>query len=519
MSVHSSDLKTASFLQERHSVPLDLCAQKLKRSVSSIKRSIACINEFLPESRQILITNNQAVFQMNYREYLDFVSSLAFQDFCPSRQERLHVMAIYAFLNFSLNMTHLYQTLYLSPGTKKKDSQAFSEWLEQYELYTEVLPRRGIRVLGSERRFRILVTDLLSKCLELDSNFMPTLRRANNPLQTLLASYFLVKADSGLKRANEVIRAFIDRTKCRISYASAKFLYLYLGCAFHRMDAGFFIPSVTPLDLSIRDYALIDDNTNENAFFNSLISSLDTDPPIIPHDNEKLRILSRELIESVQNHIITYILNDHRVYEDVYRYLHKCIIRNTQNFTFYDNKLEDTHFHYHLLYDVLKSEISACESSYQITISPSQIASLTLIFRTYTDKNKLAGRNQKRLVVVTNSSMEKILFFIGKMKLTFDVRLIDVININELHRIQNLSYDYLIVFSNRISMLLAENGYSSLKLNFYLTEDDLRLLEKSGFSTSRRKIRVSSFLNATTGMDRETLSRYLLSQYEDFFME
>lgn len=97
MSIHSSDLKTASFLQERHSVPLDLCAQKLKRSVSSVKRSIT-------------------------------------------------------FLNFSLNMTHLYQTLYLSPGTKKKDSQAFSKWLNQYELYTEVLPRRGVRAFYTVKK-------------------------------------------------------------------------------------------------------------------------------------------------------------------------------------------------------------------------------------------------------------------------------------------------------------------------------------------------------------------------------
>ena len=67
MSIYSSDLKTASFRQERHSVPLDLCAQKLKRSVSSVKRSIA-------------------------------------------------------FLNFSLNMTHLYQTLYLTRHKEKRQS-------------------------------------------------------------------------------------------------------------------------------------------------------------------------------------------------------------------------------------------------------------------------------------------------------------------------------------------------------------------------------------------------------------
>ena len=68
MSIHSSDLKTASFLQERHSVPLDPVRPEIKT-----------------ECQQ-----------------------------CQAQS--------YAFLNFSLNMTHLYQTLYLTRHKEKRQS-------------------------------------------------------------------------------------------------------------------------------------------------------------------------------------------------------------------------------------------------------------------------------------------------------------------------------------------------------------------------------------------------------------
>ena len=68
------------------------------------------------------------------------------------------------------------------------------------------------------------------------------------------------------------------------------------------------------------------------------------------------------------------------------------------------------------LYDILSSAISDYEETYQTRLNHFQIASLTLIFRKFTNRNKLAGRNRKKLVIVTNSSIEKIDFFMERMK-------------------------------------------------------------------------------------------------------
>lgn len=80
------------------------------------------------------------------------------------------------------------------------------------------------------------------------------------------------------------------------------------------------------------------------------------------------------------------------------------------------------------------------------------------------------GRNQKHLAIVTNSSVEKVGFFMEKLKLQVDVLLAGIININEIYLVEQMDYDYLIVFSNRISSMLAERDYPCLKLHFYLTK-------------------------------------------------
>ncbi|MCD8121823.1 MAG: helix-turn-helix domain-containing protein [Clostridiales bacterium] len=518
MGIHYYDLQTASLIQEKHSMSLVECGRRMNRSVSSVKNSIAAVNAYLPPEKQILINDYHAVFQMTYTEYLEFIRSLTLDDYYSSQSERLDIIAVYAFFNETLNMTHLYDTLRISLSTKKKDSRALSEWLADRNLSTEVVPRAGIRIVGDEILYRICVSNILYQYVEVDRDFNLTFRHANNPWQLLIVRYYLVKADAQLERTRAALTRLIDSNHCRISYASVKFLYIYLSCAYFRLDAGHALTTVKTLPVSLHDYQL-SENPPENEFVNQLISSLDFISQVLPPFNETLSSLSTRMIQEVQNQIITRILDDHCIYEEVYSFLHKCIIRNHYHFSFYDNKLEETREYYHNLYDVLKTAVKPFEEFYGLPLSHFQISSLTLIFRKFITKNKLAGRNQKRLVIVTNSSMEKVGFFMEKLKLRADVLLKEVIHINELYLLEQIDYDHLIVFSNRIATMLSDLGYDCIKLHFYLGEEDYQLLFRHGFSTSRRKLKASSFVAEISGVSSNHMTRYLLEHYEDFFME
>ena len=518
MGIHSYDLQICAVIQEKHSLSLEELSSLSGRSLSSVKRSIAAVNEHLPAQQQIILSGSSALFQMSYKEYLSFIQSLTLEDYYPSQAERINIMSVYAFFNQVLNMTHLYETLRFSLTTKKKDSHALSSWLKSQGLSTTVVPKAGIRIVGDELLLRICIVNILSPYLEVDQDFHLTMRLANNPIQSMMTEYFLVKADADLEAARDIISRLIRKGQFRISYASIKFLYLYLGCAHFRAASGHPLTKLPSLPVPVKDYALTEVPL-ENTFLNHLISALDFSTNVMPPINEKLLSITHGLISQVQERIITQICSDHLIYEEVYTYLHKCIIRNIYHFSFYDNKLEETQYHYHNLYDVIKASTGSYERNYGIRLSHFQIATLTLIFRKFVNKNKLAGRNQKRLVIVTNSSIEKIGFFMEKLKFRVDAKLVSVIHINELYLLKEMEYDCLIVFSNRIASMLEERGYSCLKLNFYLTNEDFSHLDSLGFSTSRRKLKASALARELQHMSPEEMEAYLLAHYSDYFLE
>lgn len=518
MGIHFNDLQTASLIQEKHSITLADCARSLGRSVSSIKRSISAANEYLPPNKEILIENNCAVFQMSYQAYMDFIQSLSLDDYIPSQDERLDIMAVYGFLNPAINLSRLYDSLHISMSTKKKDSRALSQWLREQGLMTQVIPKTGISITGSEIRFRMCVCNILHNYIEVDRDFNLTLRKANNPWQSMIAEYYIVKAQEDIRQAKSLLQHLTGTFHYRISYTSVKFLYIYVSCSYFRLNAGHLVEVPASLPVTVTAHHLLE-HPQEDDFLDQLISSLDFTTRVLPPDDEQLLSISLEMIRRVQEQILTWISDDHNVPEDVFAYLHKCIIRNAYHFSFYDNKLEETRQQYNNLYDVVRKASIPFEQSYGITLSHFQTSTLTLIFRKYINRNKLRGRNQKRLVIVTNSSVEKVGFFMEKLKLQVDVLLAGVININEIYLVEQMEYDYLIVFSNRIASMLAELDYPCLKLHFYLTKDDIELLFSLGFSTSKRKIKTAYFIEEIQNMDKEQLKQYLLQEYDDFFLE
>lgn len=313
--------------------------------------------------------------------------------------------------------------------------------MKTQNLGTEVVPKTGVRIVGDELTFRICVTSILSRYLEVGQDFHLTRRLANHPLQTMIAEYFLIRSDAEIQTVRTQLMQLIEILPFSNFLCVCKVpVYLSVLRVFpsaFRASAGDF-PGAARSGTGL--------SSDEAHCGKYLCQSSDFLPGfstrVMPPVNEHLFAITRELVRKVQNNIITRICDDRFIYEEVYAYLHKSLIRNTYHFSFYDNKLEETKEQYHRLYDILSNAISDYEETYQTRLSHFQIASLTLIFRKFTNRNKLAGRNRKKLVIVTNSSIEKIDFFMERMKFRVDVELLDVININELYLLEKLDYDF-----------------------------------------------------------------------------
>lgn len=517
MSTNRFELKLAGYIQEKNGITLAKLGQHFLRSPSSLRRNLANINRYLPEERQFCIEKEAIANQLTYTDYIHFISGLSLCDYAPSQPERISLMLAHAFFDLSLNMRALYDTLDLSPTTKKKDSRQLSDLLESHALSTQILPGKGIRVLGDEIAFRVLLVSIISGLLEINAEDDLCGRLANTPIERMLFDYFSEICAPEIRTAKPLLLSFLSTNQLRLSYPCKKFLYIYLAIAAYRTQRQLIVTTPPEIPLQIPLCPLLTDE-NENQFLGCLIVSLDYNVKLdLPRD-EQLTEITQTFITAVQENIITKFHHPDTVFTEIYDYLYKSILRNKYNYHFYDNKLEDTKQQIAKLYGIIARAAQPMEKAYGQKLSSLQISTLTLIFKRLINENKVIGRNSKRIVVVTNSATEKVAFFIASMKRYVDIKLIDSIHINELYRLDDLSYDVLITFSNRISTLLLQNNYQPLKLNFYLTREDTDKLFALGFSSSKRKLIADKLINEIAGMTRAETKSFLLRSYPDYFL-
>jgi len=518
ISINKFELKLTSFLQEKNQLNLIEGECIFSKTASSLKRNIININKYLPQGKCFVIEGNNILNTLTYKDYIHFVQSISINDYISSQSERISLMAVYSFLNLFLNMTKLYQELGMSLTTKKKDSKKLTDFITNKQLAIELLPKKGVRIIGEETAYIILISSIIAPLSEVDSSDSLISRKANNPLEKMIYDYFQTKAYEEINDAKKSLTTFINDNKLRMSYSSKKFLYIYLTLSKFRKNRGFLLEKENCINFNIHNYKVLDHSTNET-FLNVLISSLDFTSKIsIPLDNS-LKEITDALICEIQKNIITRFYSHDSLFEEIYCYLYKSIIRNRYNYNFYDNKLDDTHKEFSNLFSIVNKAISLVEKNVKIILTRSQISTLTLIFRKFIMENKIIARNSKNVIIVTNSAVEKTSFFIETLRHNLDITVVGNININELHEIKNLDYDFIITFSNRIATLLEDKNYICIKLNFYLHQNDIQMLLNLGFSSnSRRKILSNVFLEEISNKSIEEIRALLLEKYSSHFL-
>lgn len=513
-------MKITSYLQEKNWLDLSDSEQIFQRSINSLKRHLSNINRYLPEDKSFIMDGNIVKSNLKYTDYIQFVSKLSLQDYISSQEERITMIIVLSFFTKNLNTSKLYEEIGISLTTKKKDLKALSEYLTKRHLNIKTIPAKGIQIEGMECTYRILATSILVSLIEINDKEVLINRKANNPIQKYLVDSFFKVIKSDIDHSKVLVDKFFQNNPFRMSYNSKKFFYLYILLSLFRMKHNHFIKARKDIDLYVHKWLFFDyEDETENNFLDYIIASLDYNenaPYII---DEQLSKITKHFIDEIQQNIITTFHQFQPLFKDVYTYLYKCIIHSQYGFNFYDNKLDDTYKFLPGLFSTVSKKIKILEDQYNIQFTQSQISTLTLIFRKFIMENKVIGRNTKRIVIVTNSAIEKTNFFIENLRHYLDITVIDIININELYLIEKLNYDMIITFSNRIATLLAEQNFSCVKLKFYFDQKDIDILVKAGFSnSSRRKIIADTLIREIAQMNPAEMKKFLLEKYSSHFL-
>lgn len=516
MSLTEPDIRLLRMLTEREpGQTIDEVAERLARSTATVRRSIDALNRYLGPDMRIAVHAGRIERRPDYREFRQFLHTLDLGAYAPNPDERLRLMVVEALLRDHLNLAALYRELGLSTATKKSDARALRHWADGHGLAVRVLPRRGLAIEGEELALRILAAQALLPLIDLSPAGTARPRRANTPFDARCLEPLLAQtrgADVFWTGCLDELTAHFNGS---ISYASKKFLLLYLMVSALRIGTHP-MGARTDAPVSLSDIALFCEPAEDRAL-NLVVSMLDFSPALALPIDRKLAAATASFFDAVQAEIITRIINRTDCERELYGYAYKQGLRMSRGVTFPDKMVRGTEQQMPLTYASIRRHTHLFDEALGCAFGREQCDTLALIFRKWANRSRLFGRNRKRVAIVTNTSKERIDFFIDTLHDTVEIEVTGVYDINEVNRLAHDDHELVLTFSDRVDGLVRAMGYRSLKVAFFLGHEDAQRLLEAGLSRSKRHYRADTFAAEVAGKSTEEIEALLHERYSETF--
>ena len=147
-----------------------------------------------------------------------------------------------------------------------------------------------------------------------------------------------------------------------------------------------------------------------------------------------------------------------------------------------------------------------------------QTCALPILVEKHILRNQTIDRRKKKIVIVTSVNFERISFFLEQVREKVNLQCMGVFNINEIHQLDHVEYDYIFCLSTRIYNLLNASGLPVIRLNFFLTQADIDHLLSLGFTALRHRFQTTSFVLELAGKDETEMAAWLKEHYPDYFV-
>ena len=511
------DLSFLKYLQDNSPLSIDEAVQRFGKTLSTLKRTMKELNELLPEPVQLHQDNQFITTRIGYSEYRQFLACVRFNRYITTAEERVRDLLVTLCLHDVVNKNEYYKKFYVSAGTVKNDNPVMLRLVQAHGLAVQSIPRIGSRLVGDEFSLRLAVCMSILKTVEIGENHQLIAHQANEPISRSIAEQFLHECATDITHAARYYEDVI-RPVNTLGYNGRKYLLVYLSLALHRIRRGHVIKASTATQMLTTFPFEVMTDPQENRCLDLLIASLTfTHRPFTLYD-ARLVVHVKRTCERLSRCMKNPIYNQRAWFAEMYNFIYAAIIQNKFHLWFDDKKLHNVENRYPALWADVQHAISEIEKSWQTAFSPIHLATLVLITKKYELKNRVVSEPKKRVIIVTNSSESKVGYFKEVLLSRFHIDIPVCININEIEQLQQLEFDLLITFTNKISSHLKYAGLDYVKVNFWLTQDDFLLLRERGLPSARKKIPAEQFVQQVQGMSPEALRDFLERHYGDVFI-
>ena len=515
MGLNYSDLSLLRFIQKRQRVPLAKVAAKFEKNETSIRRTIEQINLYSPVPL-VEVQKSTCISRVSYEEFVSFIQNISMDDYASSWTERIRVMIVIIFFQGYVNTSRLYGDWGLSLTTKKQDTSHLRSFLTSHGLELATLKRKGLGIRGDDLQLRFLVIDILHPLLEFTAENRIQGRFANTPIENQsyrLAAPALLQA---CPDAVILLNRFLSENRLSLNYPSKKFLLLFICFMMIR-------PVTEQTLLSYRlpltpFYIRFSGDPRADRLYSVAVSMMNFSQNLdFPFDR-----LLWQTTEQFAEHVVADLPRPFPVREELirelYSYFYREITLEHFHCTFVDKTVENTKENFPFLYSLIQRYLIYFKAAFHFQVMDEHISTLTLLVQKHILRNQIIDQKRKKIVIITSINFERVSFFLEQLKDRITVQWIGTLNINELHILEQMDYDYIICFSSRIFNILNSAGLPVIHLNFFVTDEDIDNLLRLGFSRLRHRFPVASFALEIAGKSEEELVHYLKEHYGDYFV-
>lgn len=501
------------YIMNNNPTDLEHVSAHFHKTSHHIRKEIQSINDFF-NNESITIKNSVINTSINYDRFISIMKSLNFDNYLSSQEERINVIMVKSFFEEYCNLTKLYQEWNLSLTTKKRDMQKLQDYVDIYGLEIIKKPGSGIKISGDILHYRVILIRILIFCLDV-THFNIVRREVNTPIENYIYDIFMDHLGVHAEEAETLISNFLSEYQHDINYYSKKFFSSYVLLALHRSDFN----KVIPNDLKLQPLNLyLFNDSFENRAFNQVASMIDFNPTVMMPHNQTLYNHIKNMYKKIINHLNLEIKTHEEAIQELYLYVYRQYFHEHFNYVYEDKLVKNIKRYFPDIVPVLKENLSNLEEYLDFKFHDEHLTSLTLIIAKWNLRNRFYGSNKKRIALVTNVAFERVNYFIEALHEKIDFDLVKTLDINEIDILKDLDYDIVLSFSNRIYTVLKNSGFDSLKVNYFITNEDILLLHNLGFETPRTLIDTKHFLETLNHIPDKQKHQYLKDNYPTIFM-
>lgn len=516
MGLSLAKIKLLKFIQEANQISLDKCAQHFDKDTSTIRRDIQEINDFC-EHPVIQIKKSMCSCPISYQEYLQVIKKLTNYDYFSSYDERVRVVICKIFFDGFANTSELYTMWNLSLTTKKNDMTKFRKLMTELSMKVDIMRKKGLRIHGNDLFFRIYATNQIYSLIEIREDNTIAERIANTPLEHQIYEMIDENYRNYIPRALNDIQIYLDTYHLSITYSSKKMLLLFL-CSLY-----YFPPKEDREFLHSIPFPYLPAKITPDPFLNEVLGvvvsilDLSQKPPCI--FTTQLKKTCDQFINEVEHSIHTPIYTQKELKKEIYAYVQKGIAQTYLHSVIIDKLVKNVDKQFPNLYKKIKKCAEILEIQLPIRITKDMLFTLTLIFQKFILKNSLYDDHKTKVIIVTGIPYERLDFYKQQLNEHFNVDYVGHANLNSLHIIDDLDYDFIITFSERTYNIVSSKYERTLLTNFFIDIAEEDRLKSIGIQGKKTKIIASQLLSLIDQQKtNEEKIEFLLKSYPNTFI-